>query len=373
MTQLGTDDTAHHPQPLLPTLPNDVALQCLARVPRSHNRRLSLVSKSWRSILRSPLLYATRRALNFTESLLYLNVRCPDLNSTTSSFKWLVFDPSINRQVPSNPNPIRKALISVLSIPFQAIGASIVALGQKLYVIGGSINDIPTPIVWIFDTESNEWEAGPEMQVGREFAAAGVVDGKIYVMGGCVANTWARSKNWAEVFDPVAGCWATVPCPVEVKETLMHSCAVVDGKVYGMADRGGVVFDPGSGEWNPVSKRLDLGWRGRVAVVDGVLYSYDYLGKIKGFDVGKDVWKELRGVEKGLPKFLCGATMANVDGSLLVVWEGKGNGKKMDVFCAEIEVKRDDHGELLGSIIWSDVIAVIPMRSSLVHCLAVAF
>ncbi|TKY46702.1 F-box/kelch-repeat protein SKIP6 [Spatholobus suberectus] len=45
---------------------------------------------------------------------------------------------------------------------------------------------------------------------------------------------------------------------------------------------------------------------GRVCVVEGILYCFDYLGKIKGFDYGSDdrmrkVWEEL----KGLHKFLC--------------------------------------------------------------------
>ena len=43
------------------------------------------------------------------------------------------------------------------------------------------------------------------MRVGREFAAAGVLNGKIYVIGGCLVDTFARSTNWAEVFDPVLG------------------------------------------------------------------------------------------------------------------------------------------------------------------------
>ncbi|KAL2337205.1 hypothetical protein Fmac_011651 [Flemingia macrophylla] len=37
------------------------------------------------------------------------------------------------------------------------------------------------------------------------------------------------------------------------------------------------------------------------------------------FDVGRGVWEELKGLEKGLPRFLCGATMADLDGKLCVV------------------------------------------------------
>ncbi|KAG4917694.1 hypothetical protein JHK82_055161 [Glycine max] len=38
-------------------------------------------------------------------------------------------------------------------------------------------------------------------------------------------------------------------------------------------------------------------------MVEGILYCYDYLGKIKGFNVGREVWEELKGLEKGLPRF----------------------------------------------------------------------
>ncbi|MFQ6633078.1 hypothetical protein Gotur_010955 [Gossypium turneri] len=103
----------------------------------------------------------------------------------------------------------------------------------------------------------------------------------------------------------------------------MHASAVIDGKVYAMADRNGVC--------------------------------YDYLGNIRGYDVKEGTWKELKGLEKGLPRFLCGATMANLGGKLMVVWESK-NGA----------------GELWGNIEWSDVVLLVPREASIVHCLAVA-
>ncbi|KAK9163992.1 hypothetical protein Syun_004894 [Stephania yunnanensis] len=146
------------------------------------------------------------------------------------------------------------------------------------------------------------------------------------------------------------------------------------GRIYAVADRGGVVFDPKEGSWGYVSKRMDLGWRGRAAVVDGVLYCYDYLGKIRGFvEEGGSVWKQVRGLDKGLPKFMCGATMANVGGNLCVLWEGKGLPNQLEISCALIEICRDSFGELWGSILCSQVILVVPRGSSIVHCLDVAF
>lgn len=215
------------------------------------------------------------------------------------------------------------------------------------------------------------------MKVGREFAAAATVGEKIYVMGGCLVDNRTRSVNWAEVFDPAVGVWCSLSSDsVDGKDKWMHASAVIDGKIYAMADRGGVVYDVVGREWGRVPKRLDLGWRGRAAVIDGVLYCYDYLGKIRGYDVEKDVWKELRGVEKGLPKFLCGATMVDLDGRLCVVWEckegGGGGGKVMDIMCAEIAVRKDEDGGLSGLILWVDVILSVPVGSSILHCMAVA-
>lgn len=209
------------------------------------------------------------------------------------------------------------------------------------------------------------------MRVGREFAAAETVEGKIYVMGGYLVDNWARSINWAEVFDPVTGVWTTVGSPIEVKDKWMHSSAVLGGKIYAMAAHDVVVYDVGGGGWGSVYKRLDLGWRGRAAVVDGILYCYDFLGKIRGYDVERDVWKELRGVKKVLPKFLYGVTMVNLDGRLFVMWVQKLGGKDMEIMCAVIEVSRVGGGGLSGSVLWCDGILSVPNASTIVHCLAV--
>ncbi|OVA17045.1 F-box domain [Macleaya cordata] len=359
----ATDDSPSSSLLLIPKLPNDVSLQCIARVPRFYHSNLSLVSKSWRSILRSPLFFSTRSNLNCTQHLLFINIRIHN-----SSFKWFSLDfHSHNSTNPKNP----KSLSPVPPIPIQSIGSAYAVIGPKIFVIGGSISDIPSSNVWVFDSRFNKWEIGPKMRIGREFAAAGVINGKIYVLGGCLIDSWAKSTNWAEMFDPLVGNWTPIPSPVDVREKWMHGSAILENKIYAMADRGGVVFDPGESTWGYVSSELDLGWRGRAAVVDGILFCYDYLGKIRGFDERECLWKELKGVENDLPKFLCGATMANVGGNLCVVWEGKGTGKQMEISCAEIEICKDSRGELWGSIIWSQVILVIPSRSSIVHCLAV--
>ncbi|KAJ9170296.1 hypothetical protein P3X46_018416 [Hevea brasiliensis] len=379
-TATATSSAPQEQPILIPSLPNDIALNILARLPRSHHPLLSLVSKPFRSVFSSPLFYTTRSLLRCSQPFLYLSIRI----STTSSLHWFTL-------YHNSPNPTKPPyfLVPVPPTPSPLLGSALVAVGPKIYVIGGCLKDVPSSHVWALDCRFHTWESVPNMRISREFAAAGVVDDKIYVIGGCVVDTWARSKNWAEAYDPKTRTWESVDSAHDnlLREKWMHASAVIDNRIYAMADRNGVVYEPRTKKWDSVGSELDLGWRGRACVVDEVLYCYDFLGKIRGFDVGKGFWKELRGVDKELPRFLAGATMANVGGKLVVVWEkkgsgignengngdgkGKGKGKEMEIWCAEIEVEKKGDEELWGKIKWCDVVHKVPIRSTIVHCLAV--
>ncbi|KAL5751808.1 hypothetical protein ACOSQ2_022315 [Xanthoceras sorbifolium] len=374
MSTSTADDAAERPPPrrppspppaLIPTLPDDVAINCLARIPRSHYPILSLVSKPIRSLLSSSLLYTTRSLLSCDQHFLYICLRFP----TNPSLLFFTLHHTPNRT--TTRHHILVPVPPIPSSPPSVIGPAFAVVGHRIYVLGGSVNDVPSSHVWALDCRVHAWQQAPSMRVGREFPAAGVVGGRIYVIGGCLVDTWARSRNWAEVFDPKTGSWNAVSSQIEIREKWMHASAVIDDTVYAMADRGGVKYDPKNLSWESVENEVDMGWRGRGCVVDGVLYCYDYLGKIRGFDKNRGEWTELRGVE-GLPRFLCGATMTSLGGKLVVVWEENGGSRKeMGIRCAEIAVERGGDGELWGKIVWSDVVLSVPKGSSIVHCMAV--
>ncbi|KAG4906518.1 hypothetical protein JHK86_055002 [Glycine max] len=57
---------------------------------------------------------------------------------------------------------------------------------------------VPSPNIWLLDCRFNHYLHGrPSMRVGCEFAAAGVLHDKIYVFGGCVADTWSSTPPLA--------------------------------------------------------------------------------------------------------------------------------------------------------------------------------
>ncbi|CAL9226125.1 unnamed protein product [Arabidopsis halleri] len=64
----------------MPYLPDDLLLNCLARVSRLYYPTLSLVSKRFCSLLASTELYETRRLLGSTESCPYFCIKSPGIS-----------------------------------------------------------------------------------------------------------------------------------------------------------------------------------------------------------------------------------------------------------------------------------------------------
>lgn len=353
----ASDSTLSRPTP---QLPDDLLLHCIARLRRSFHPDLALVSPSWRPLLRSPLLFSLRSNLGATEPSLCINLRTP-----TDQSRWYLLIRGHHRR------PGR--FLPLPPLPTPTLGSACAALGPSLFVLGGSRGGIPCSAVQIFDARNNRWTAAPGMRSAREFAAAGALGGRIYVVGGCLP--W--SDSWAEALDPDSGVWAPVPSPPHLRKKWMHGSAVLGGRLLAVAGGGKVVFDPAAEPaWGEVPLALDCGWRVPAAVVDGILYSYDRSGRITGYDQSADKWKPVEGVEKELPKFLFGSKMTNLGGFLCLVWEGKGGGgsKGMEIECAGIQVVRTGCGGFRGSIAWRELATVAtPRGSAMAHCVALEF
>ncbi|CAN6910408.1 unnamed protein product [Brassica oleracea] len=139
------------------SLPDDLVVSCLARVSRLQYPTLSLVSKSFRSLLASPHLYeTTRSSLGRTESCLYVCIRFPDETIP----RWFTLC-----QKPEKKNKRTKKasgyVLAKLSTPHSrhAHGCSVVTVGSDIYNIGGSIDKAnePSSSVSILDCRSNTW------------------------------------------------------------------------------------------------------------------------------------------------------------------------------------------------------------------------
>ncbi|XP_010444894.1 PREDICTED: F-box/kelch-repeat protein At4g39560-like [Camelina sativa] len=310
----------------IPSLPDDLLLSIFARVSRLDYPILSLVSKSFRSLLASPHLYETRSLLGRTESCLYVCLKLPpDFNTT-----WF----TLCRR-PDQTHKQKKSMGRNLLVPFPSLesppvhSSNLVAVGSKIYNIGEDAKSSST--VSILDCKSHTWCEAPKMLVERSYPVFHVVDGKIYVAGGCEEE--CKSSNWMEVFDSKKQTWELVSCP------------------------------------------LVVGWvnhRRKSAVIDGNIYLYNvlycYAKGIIWYNPKVGIWFELKSFI-GLPKFDdhvgVKVKMAEYGGKMVIFWDKylpSSGYKNKVIWCAVIAFEKRDNNsqdiwgsrEILGKVEWFD-------------------
>ncbi|CAF2146189.1 unnamed protein product [Brassica napus] len=142
------------------SLPDDLVVSCLARVSRLQYPTLSLVSKSFRSLLASPHLYETRSSLGRTESCLYVCIRFPDETIP----RWFTLCQKPKKKNKRTKKASGYVLAKLPTPPSRsAHWSGLVAVGSDIYNIGGPIDeaDEPSSSVSILDCRSNTWREGP--------------------------------------------------------------------------------------------------------------------------------------------------------------------------------------------------------------------
>lgn len=99
--------------------------------------------------------------------------------------------------------------VELPSMPIPRYGATMQAVGDKLYLIGGAVshgNDATS--MQIFDTATGKWDVAPyALADEREGLASTVLDGLIIILGG--RDDEERNLSNCEVFNPFVGRWYT--------------------------------------------------------------------------------------------------------------------------------------------------------------------
>ncbi|CAH8273851.1 unnamed protein product [Arabidopsis lyrata] len=351
----------------IPSLPVDLLISILARVSRLDYPILSLVSKSFRSLLASPELYETRSLLGRTESCLYL---CLGFTSN-SNLRWFTLCRKPNLNVTNNmkkktnkPSGHVMAAIPMPNSP-PVHRSGLVTVGSDIYNIGWSIINDHSSSVSILDCRSHTLREAPNMLVERFFPAANVIDGKIYVAGG---SKDSNSSNWMEVFDVKTQTWELVLNPnADGCESRICKSAVIDEAICLFGYKGvGVAYNPGINKWERIGavNYLDLGWEwSTFCVIDNVLYCYSKSDGIKLYDSKIGRWMKLKGLE-GLPKFASNSwvRLADYGGKMAVLWGNlptTGDNNNV-IWCAVITLEKPDNEKIWGKVEWFDAVLTVP-------------
>ncbi|KAL0363575.1 UNVERIFIED_CONTAM: F-box/kelch-repeat protein [Sesamum calycinum] len=300
-------------EPLIPGLPDDVALQCLLRVPVDKHAACKSVCKRWYSLFGSKEQFFTRRKeLGFHDPWLFVFA----YHKCTGKIEWKVLDLTHFswHTIPTMPckDKVCPQGFRCVSIPHEGV----------LFVCGGVVSDVDCPLnlVLKYDVRKNRWTTMTKMITPRSFFASGVIDGMLYVAGG--SSTDLFELNSAEVLDPKKGTWK--PVANMGMNMASYDTAVLNGKLlvtegwfwpFYVAPRG-QIYDPITDNWENMAAGLREGWTGSSVVIYGHLFvvTEHERTKLKVYDTETDSWDVVEGPV--LPEQICKPFCVNC-------WESK--------------------------------------------------
>ena len=223
--------------------------------------------------------------------------------------------------------------------------ASTGIIDGKLYIAGGRGGLSVSKRLNIFDSDSDGWSTGASMPMATSGAAAGVIDGKLYVAGGTRlgGGSIGGTSNTLLTYDPGMNMWATLAnMPTARKDA---AAAVLDGKLYvvgGTASGGRIlssleVYDPNTSTWSvkvSLPTAITNACAGvigeKIIVIGGQSTSDDYVNLVQIFDPTNESWTTLN----NLPTARSGAVTLNYDNKLYVIGGKSQSGypNTMDVY-----------------------------------------
>ncbi|CAN6808861.1 F-box/kelch-repeat protein At4g38940-like [Brassica napus] len=165
---------------LVTSLPDDIIVDIVARLPISHYPTLSLVSKIFRKLIASPKLYKRRTSLGFTDHRLYAVLR----DRKTGDCRLYI----LHRRANSS-----NRLVVVRSLPPMSSSESYGSLGSNTYVFN-YLDDCTSHTVQPISVTP---QCMPE-----DWDGACVVDDVLYYH-----DCWGKVLR---AYDPKQSCWSVV-------------------------------------------------------------------------------------------------------------------------------------------------------------------
>lgn len=307
------------------SLPDDLLINCLARVSRLYYPALSCVSKNFRSIIASPEIHQTRSILNRTEKCVYLYLSfCRDPETY-----WFNMKRRPSRNIANESSGYYMEMVPSPKYLHPAQSSTLVAVGSDVYKIGGGDHSTCklskrkcSYSFSVLDCRTHMWRQAPSMWVERDSSStATFFDGKIYVAGGC-DKRYVGYPDRVEAFDLEKQTWGFVTNPR--------------------------VFD-----WYHKYKAA----RECHCVIDDVLFFWES-GAFKWYDSKTRLCKEVSDV-KGLPDLhdpkFCKMAMVDLGGKMGLLWNTKTS-QECKIWCAEITFERRHGDEMWGKVEWFDYV-----------------
>ena len=252
----------------------------------------------------------------------------------------------------------------------------------KIYVFGGFVAPMtgpqggwePIDNAWVYDPATDQWRNLAPMPIKRGSAAANLVNGKVYVMGG--ATTAEGSKDVAisgattannlvrnDIYDIASNTWS-VGAPMALPRNHMFS-GTVNGKIYIIGGRVAHAFvaasqntdvveqyDPATNSWGPQLTKMPTarsggGWAtygGKIYVAGGEVATNSLVGAfraLEAFDPATNSWSILPSMpmpRHGVAGAMIGNKLHLVSGLITSAAAGAGQDRTVEVHVAQHDV-----------------------------------
>ena len=231
-------------------------------------------------------------------------------------------------------DPVTDRWTSKAPVPVGLHHVGIGVVDRRLYVIGGYTKSglsvwNPVATVYAYDPATDRWTERASMPTARGALSVTEHEGKLYAIGGYdrKANTSA-----VEVYDPARNVWTTGASLLTPRDHL--ATATVAGKVYAIGGRidGDYSrnlaiterYDPSTDRWTRVSDLPTARSGMTAAVVEGKIYVFGGEGAAgtfnenEAYDPARDIWQRLT----PMPTARHGLGSAVVQGRIYVISGG---------------------------------------------------
>lgn len=154
------------------------------------------------------------------------------------------------------------------------------ALGGLVYVIGGRREGVAVADAWTYDVDEETWARIADLPAPRDHMVIGVIDGRLYVVGGRDGSITAHTDR-VDVYDPAADAWSSAASmPTSrggMAAGVLGGLLFVAGGEGNDADPSGVfaeveVYDPIADAWSSVEPMPIPRHGTGGAVIDGELF-----------------------------------------------------------------------------------------------------
>ncbi len=194
-------------------------------------------------------------------------------------------------------DPISDTYTNLKPLPQARGGGELYYIAGKLYFVAGSdVNRADHDDHWMLDlTVSNaNWVTRASLPQNRNHFGGGVINGKIYIVGGQTGQeTTVVFKNDVWSYDPATNAWTTlasVPNPVrshQTAATFVHKGNIISlgGETYGSAPgkpsalRSSILYNPVTNVWSTLTSLPGARSTGFAnSLGDAIVYSAGYNG-----------------------------------------------------------------------------------------------